>query len=187
MTFDHFGILAPFYDRLIKLGEADAFVRRLALPVAGCVLDAGGGTGRVAHALTGNAGQVVVADVSLGMLSQAREKELPAICGAAEKLPFPSGTFERVLMVDALHHVHNQADTLRELWRVLAPGGRILIVEPDIRSLAVKGIALFEKVMLMRSHFLSPQEIAGLFREFGADAHIEAEKGTAWVAAEKAR
>lgn len=187
MTFDHFGVLAPFYDRLIKFSEADALVRRLALPVAGIVLDAGGGTGRVAMELAGMAGQVVVADVSLGMLSQAREKELPVICGAAEKLPFPSGAFDRVLMVDTLHHVRDQADTVRELWRVLAPGGRILVVEPDIRFLAVKGIALFEKLMFMRSHFLSPQKIAGLFREFGVKAHIEAERGTAWVAVEKER
>lgn len=187
MAFDHFGLLAPFYDRLIKFGEADALVRRLALPAPGRVLDAGGGTGRVAAALAGRAGQVVVADVSLGMLRQAREKNLAVACGAAERLPFPSGIFDRILMVDALHHVHNQAGTARDLWRVLAPGGRILIIEPDIRSLAVKGIALFEKLMLMRSHFLSPQKIASLFAGPGARVQVEAEKGTAWVVVEKDR
>lgn len=187
MTFDHFGFLAPYYDRVLKFREAEALVRRLALPVTGLILDAGGGTGRVAQALAGMAGQVVVTDVSLGMLAQAREKEIPVICGAGEKLPFPSGAFDRVLMVDALHHVHDHADTARELWRVLAPGGRLLIVEPDIRVLAVKGIALFEKLMLMRSHFLSPVNIAGLFRGFGAKPLIEAEKGTAWVVIEKDR
>ncbi|KAF0107193.1 MAG: hypothetical protein FD146_2034 [Anaerolineaceae bacterium] len=33
MAFDHFGFLAPFYDRLIRFGEADALVRPLGLPV----------------------------------------------------------------------------------------------------------------------------------------------------------
>jgi demethylmenaquinone methyltransferase/2-methoxy-6-polyprenyl-1,4-benzoquinol methylase len=137
--------------------------------------------------LAGKAGQVVVADVSLGMLTQAREKSLVVACSAAEQLPFLSGTFERVLMVDALHHVNHQAETVRDLWRVLAPGGRILVVEPDIRTLAVKGIALFEKLMLMRSHFLSPQDIAGLFEDLGAKVWVEAEKATAWVMGEKER
>jgi ubiquinone/menaquinone biosynthesis C-methylase UbiE len=187
MALDHFGFLAPFYDRLIKFGEADALARRLDLPVQGRVLDAGGGTGRVAAAMTGMAGQVVVADVSLGMLAQAREKNLVVACSVAERLPFPSGTFDRVLMMDALHHVHNQADTARDLWRVLAPGGRILIVEPDIRTCAAKAIVLFEKVVLMRSHFLSPQEIAGLFEGLGAQVRFEAEKATAWVVIEKER
>lgn len=187
MMFDHFGILAPFYDRLIKFTEADALTRRLALPTPGRVLDAGGGTGRVAAALSTLSGQVIVADVSLGMLRQAREKNLPVTCGVAENLPFPSGIFDRVLMVDALHHVHNQAETARDLFRVLAPGGRLLIIEPDIRTLAVMGIALFEKVMLMRSHFLSPQKIAGLFSGTGAQVQIETEKATAWVIVKRDR
>jgi ubiquinone/menaquinone biosynthesis C-methylase UbiE len=187
MVFDHFGILAPFYDRLIKFNDAEALVRRLDLPVEGRVLDAGGGTGRVAAALIGMACQVIVADVSLGMLSQAREKGLAVTCGVAEQLPFPSGTFDRVLMVDALHHVHSQAATAHDLWRVLAPGGRILIVEPDIRTLAVKGIALFEKLALMRSHFISPEKIAGFFEALGARTRIEVEKATAWVIVEKDR
>jgi ubiquinone/menaquinone biosynthesis C-methylase UbiE len=187
MAFDHFGILAPFYDRLIKFTEADALVRRLGLPVQGRVLDAGGGTGRVAAALAGMAGQIIVADVSFGMLNQAREKNLSVTCGVAEQLPFSAGTFDRVLMVDALHHIHNQADAARDLWRVLAPGGRILIVEPDIRTMAVKGIALFEKLALMRSHFISPRRIAGLFNVLGAKVQIEAEKATVWVIAEKGR
>jgi len=50
-----------------------------------------------------------------------------------------------------------------ELWRVLAPGGRILIVEPDIRKVYAKLIAIGEKLLLMRSHFLTEGEITSLF------------------------
>ena len=60
-------------------------------------------------------------------------------------------------MVDALHHVINHGQTAREMYRVLKPGGRIVIEEPDIRSFYVKLIAVAEKLLLMRSHFLSPQ------------------------------
>lgn len=187
MGFDHFGLLAPFYDRLIRFGEADALIKRLGLPVRGRLLDAGGGTGRVAVALEGMAGQVVVADVSQGMLRQARGKGLAAVSAPAEGLPFPGGTFERVIMVDALHHVADQAATARELWRVLAPGGRLVIVEPDIRQLPVKGIALFEKLVMMRSHFLPPLEIARLFEERGAQVRIEVDSASAWILIEKER
>ena len=187
MGFDHFGLLAPFYDRLIRFGEADALIKRLGLPVRGWLLDAGGGTGRVAAALDGMADQIVVADISLGMLRQARGKGLTAVSVPAERLPFPNGTFERVIMVDALHHVADQAGTARELWRVLAPGGRLVIVEPDIRQLPVKGIALFEKLAMMRSHFLPPREIGRLFEEHGAQVRIEMDSASAWVLIEKER
>ena len=59
-------------------------------------------------------------------------------------------------MVDALHHVIHQGQTAREMYRVLKPGGRIVIEEPDIRKFGVKLIAVAEKLLLMRSHFLSP-------------------------------
>ncbi len=57
-------------------------------------------------------------------------------------------------MVNALHHVCNQQETVNELWRTLQPGGRIVIEEPDVRTFAVKLFALGEKLALMRSHFL---------------------------------
>ena len=47
-------------------------------------------------------------------------------------------------MVDALHHVADQEATIRELWRLLKPGGRIIIEEPDIRRFEVKLLALIE-------------------------------------------
>jgi demethylmenaquinone methyltransferase/2-methoxy-6-polyprenyl-1,4-benzoquinol methylase len=180
----HFDFLAPFYDRVIRFDRLARMQHVLALPVDGILLDAGGGTGRVAAALRPHLRQVIVADVSWGMLRQARGKALPASAAETECLPFPSGLFERVLMVDALHHVFHQAQTLSELWRVLKPGGRLVIEEPDIRHWVVKGIALAEKLALMRSHFLAPAEIAALLPP-EARISIETEHYNAWVIAEK--
>ena len=187
---DHFGILAPFYDRVIPLRDPENLVRRLALPTSGALLDVGGGTGRVSQALVSYATSVVVADVSEGMLRQAAEKKgLQVICSESERLPFPDMRFERILMVDALHHVANQAETLAELWRMLAPGGRLVIEEPDIHTLPVKVIALAEKLALMRSHFLSAEQISRLIQgqnPNGVRLWIERQRYNAWVIAEKA-
>ncbi len=180
----HFNLLAPFYDRVIRFGRLDQILEMLDLPDTGSLLDAGGGTGRVAEALRPHVGWVIVADVSRGMLAQAHQKDLAATSTETEHLPFPDNIFDHVLMVDALHHVLNQAETIRELFRVLKVGGRLVIEEPDLRTFAVKLIAVAEKLALMRSHFLAPLQIAQLFPA-GAKVRIEAEENTAWVIAEK--
>jgi ubiquinone/menaquinone biosynthesis C-methylase UbiE len=180
----HFNLLAPYYDRVIPFARLEQILSVLDLPHAGSLLDAGGGTGRVAQALRPHVSWIVVADVSRGMLAEARQKDLPVTSAGTEHLPFAAETFERVLMVDALHHVVNQAETIRELYRVLKVGGRLVIEEPDLRTFGVKLIAVAEKLALMRSHFLAPPQIARLFPS-DAKVRIEAEENTAWVIVEK--
>lgn len=179
----HFNLLAPLYDRVIPFVRLDQMLKVLALPHPDGLLDAGGGTGRVAEALRPYVGWIIVADVSYRMLSQARQKGLPPACTETESLPFPDETFDRVLMVDALHHVIDQAQTVHELYRVLKAGGRLVIEEPDFRKPAVKLIALAEKLALMRSHFRVPSQIAGLFPA-GAQVWVESQDTSAWVIVE---
>jgi len=183
MPFDHFDWLAPLYDRAIhEFSAQESLQRYLDLPAAGRLLDAGGGTGRVAAALHGQASQIIIADLSRGMLRQAALKPgLWPVCSHTEHLPFPDAFFDRVIMVDALHHVIDQTSTARELWRVLKTGGRIVIQEPDVRRFSVKLIALAEKLALMRSHFLLPPNIADLFPMDGARIEHYTEDYSAWV------
>ena len=163
MPFDHFNCIAGFYDRVGQFQLSDYLAELLALSPKSLLLDAGGGTGRVAAALRSKVRDVFVADLARGMLRRAVDKGLAVVCTPAELLPFPSESFERIIMVDALHHVIDQRQTARELFRVLAPGGRIAIVEPDIRKAIVKVIAIGEKILLMRSHFLTGEQITVLF------------------------
>lgn len=185
--FDHFDFLAPLYERFIKPKDPQDLWRFADLPTSGALLDAGGGTGRMAQFMNSKAHPVVVADLSCKMLAEARQKVgLHPVCSHTEKLPFPDAAFARIIMIDALHHVCNQQQTADELWRTLQPGGRIVIEEPDVRTLPVKGIALAEKLALMRSHFLSPPRIASLFRYPEARVQVEAKDYNAWVIIEKA-
>jgi demethylmenaquinone methyltransferase/2-methoxy-6-polyprenyl-1,4-benzoquinol methylase len=186
--FDHFDFLAPIYDRVIQPKIPEILARLAKLPTAGSLLDAGGGTGRVAFALRELAEQTLVADASAGMLRQAALKDgLVKVCSTSEALPFPDDTFERVIMVDALHHVYSQAQTAGELWRVLQPGGVLVIEEPDISTFAVRVIALAEKLALMRSHILSAEQIAALFVYPGAQTAVHRQDYTAWVVVEKSQ
>lgn len=184
-SFDHFDFIAGIYNRLADYVPGPMMMRLAALPVSGLLLDVGGGTGRVARSLHGQAGGVIIVDLSRGMLRRARQKGLPVVCAPAERQPFGEAIFERIIMMDTLHHVRDQRQTAAELWRLTAPGGRIVIVEPDIRRMAVKWIALFEKLLLMRSRFLSAERIAALFDDPAARVHIEYEASTAWVVVEK--
>jgi ubiquinone/menaquinone biosynthesis C-methylase UbiE len=176
MPFDHFSAIAPLYARA-HYSSLDILLKLSRLPARGRLLDVGGGTGRVSCLLREYVDEVVVADVSMGMLKQAPLSTLEPACCASEVLPFPDNSFDRIIMVDALHHVIHQAQTTREMFRVLKLGGLIVIEEPDIRTFGVKLIALAEKLLLMRSHFLSPQQIADLFES----ATTYKEDSSAWI------
>ncbi len=187
MPFDHFDLIAGLYNRMAQFSASASLLDLLALPPDGLLLDAGGGTGRVAEALRSMVREVLVADLSSGMLHHAADKGLATACAPAEHLPFASSTFDRIIMVDALHHVFDQRQTVTELWRVLAPGGRIVIIEPDIHKFVVKLIAIGEKLLLMRSHFLPAENIAALFVNQHTHVRVICVEFKVWVCAEKAR
>ncbi len=184
--FDHFNLLAPYYDRMLGGDHHEDWLRLLEIQPGFRLLDAGGGTGRVSQALGCLSCTVIVADASRGMLRQACAKQgLTAVQAQTEALPFPAASFDRVLMVDAFHHVADQPATIDQLWRALKPGGRLLIEEPDIHRFGVKMIAVAEKLLLMRSHFRSPEWVAGMLRAQGANVTVEQAGANSFILARK--
>lgn len=180
--FDHFDLIAPIYSR-VTYSKTDVMREVASLPVRGRLLDVGGGTGRVANAIRDLVDDVTISDVSFGMLKEMHPAALKPVCGYSESLPFADESFERVIMVDALHHVVDHAHSAREMLRVLKPGGVLVIEEPDIRTFGVKLIAIAEKLLLMRSHFLAPDQIVKLFES--GETSIKSADGTAWVIVKK--
>lgn len=183
---DHFSWLAPRYDRLASPPDTHTWREALRLPCSGLLLDVGGGTGRVSYPLRHETGGVVLVDVAMGMLIEASKKAgLRIAMSEGELLAFPEGCFDRIMMVDALHHVRDHSLVARELVRVLKPGGRLVIVEPDIASFAIQLVAVFEKLLLMRSHILNADEIVALFAGLDVRVNVKKVERNIWITIEK--
>lgn len=124
-------------ERTIVPAIVDRYARDLverARPIGASdrILDLGCGTGIVARVLRerlGGAANIVGVDASPPMIEKARsiEPELDWRVGNAMALPFADGSFDLVLCQEMLQFVPHRMAALREVHRVLSPGGRLLV------------------------------------------------------------
>jgi SAM-dependent methyltransferase len=131
-------------------GDDPAAVPRLSYPetaevvadavprTARLVLDAGCGPDPGAGTLVARRGAAVVAlDIGLGTVRLARAKaalegvHLLAVVGDVEQLPFRDGAFDAVVCDDTIEHLPDDAAGARELRRVTADGGRVVVATPN--------------------------------------------------------
>ena len=153
--------------------------RRQALARAGLseamrALDVATGTGLVARAivdLVGSAQRVVGLDPCRGMLMETRKWNPSALVqGLGETLPFRRDCFDFISNGYGLRHVPDLEGTFREYWRVLKPGGRILLLEisrPRSRSgLHLTRWYLGKLVPLIARIGTGSQEAAALMKYF---------------------
>ena len=96
-------------------------------------LDLGCGTGIILDRLAERYGTAVGLDVSEEMLAGYAPRPGHAVAlarGDMARLPFAAGSFDLVLCRSALHHMDDEVGVLREIARVLAPRGRLVLGEP---------------------------------------------------------
>jgi demethylmenaquinone methyltransferase/2-methoxy-6-polyprenyl-1,4-benzoquinol methylase len=104
------------------------------------ILDLAGGTGDLAakfSRLVGDSGQVILADINHSMLSVGRNKlrdkgvvgNIDYVQANAEALPFPDNHFDVITIAFGLRNVTDKDKALASMYRVLKPGGRLLVLE----------------------------------------------------------
>lgn len=141
-----FRSVAPRYDMMNDLMSIGThrLMKRMTIEVSGVrpgqrVLDLAGGTGDMAALFAervGADGTVVLADINLAMMEVGRDRLLDRglanveyVTADAEALPFPDASFDVVSIGFGLRNVTRKDQALREMLRVLVPGGRLLVLE----------------------------------------------------------
>jgi SAM-dependent methyltransferase len=110
-------------------------VERLAPLPGATILDAGCGSGRVMKEL-GRFGDVVGADVNPAAVAASRARRAGRVVEASvDELPFPDESFSLVTCLDVIEHTPDDVATMRELRRVTAPGGHMLVTVPAYPAL----------------------------------------------------
>jgi len=135
---DMFDGVARHYDRtndVLSAGNAVlwrfATVRAIDPQPGERILDIAAGTGTSSVALAKTGARVVAVDFSPGMVAEGRRKhpELEFIEANAEKLPFVDNEFDAVTISFGLRNINDPRAALAEMYRVLKPGGRLVICE----------------------------------------------------------
>jgi len=88
------------------------------------ILDLGCGDGKLTERIAASGAIVTAIDASAEMVSAARARGIAAELGAAESLPYSDGVFDAVFSNAVLHWVRGQDEMMRQVRRVLRPGGR---------------------------------------------------------------
>ncbi len=129
----------------------DATLERLALTSIDRVLEVGFGGGYLLGRMAGvvTAGNLAGVDASEAMVSYCARRYLRLVeagrleltVGRAEALPHPDGRFTRACSVNSLFYWDDAPRAIAELWRVLAPGGKLVLCLTAPESLGTRGFA----------------------------------------------
>jgi demethylmenaquinone methyltransferase / 2-methoxy-6-polyprenyl-1,4-benzoquinol methylase len=133
--FDDVAARYDLTNDVLSLGQTRLWRRAVARAVDARpgerVLDLAAGTGTSSQPFAAAGAYTVPCDFSLGMLTEGKKRHpwMPFTAGDATRLPFADGVFDAVTISFGLRNVQDVDGGLRELHRVTAPGGRVVICE----------------------------------------------------------
>ena len=180
--------MSTFWDRVAGLYDLfewsnrkvnAAAARRVAelIPAGARVLDCAAGTGLFSLAAAKNAASVLCTDLSLPMLDKARKKaakqKLTNI-GFAQRsitaLADRDGAFDAVIAGNVLHLLNAPGPAVRELWRVTAPGGRLILptyLQGKTGAAYGSMIKIYQGVGFHYEHAFTPESYRGFLEGLG--------------------
>lgn len=125
-------------DRLVEMPPA-RLIELLELDGDETVIDFGAGTGMYSLPLADAVprGELIAVDEQPALLDRLREKLggrrtvgcIRIVANDGGDVPMPDHVADRILMINVVHHIHDDPAALGEVLRLLAPGGRLLIAE----------------------------------------------------------
>ena len=113
-------------DRRLRMIERAAGER-----IHGRIFEDGCGIGAYLEKLAPASRQTVGLEIEFERAQEAYLKTGQVVCGAGEQLPFCEGSFDLVLSHEVIEHVQNDREAVREVVRVLKPGGRLMLFCPN--------------------------------------------------------
>ena len=156
------------------------------------MLDIGCGGGRTIETLAAAApqGKVSGVDYSAASVAVARERNAAAIAkgqidirqASVSALPFPDGTFDLITAVETHYYWPDLPHDLREIMRVLAPGGTVIIIAETYRGRTQDWLYLPVMRLLLRAHYLTVDGHRQLLGDAGyEDVEVFTEPRRGWI------
>lgn len=149
-------------------------ITRRLVPAGAKVLDCGAGTGELSLAASDNADSVLCTDLSKNMLKQAQRK---AKALGADNIEFaarnifdlqePDDTYDVVIAGNVLHLLTNPQGAVKEMYRVLKPGGRLLLPTFTNKNSTRLLIGIYKKLGFDPAANYSPSEYKKMLGDCG--------------------
>jgi demethylmenaquinone methyltransferase/2-methoxy-6-polyprenyl-1,4-benzoquinol methylase len=141
LMFDNIVHRYDFLNRLLSFGQDIRWRKKMAKKTINhktqMVLDLAVGTGDSTKALLKEKIKVIGADISFEMLKIAKKKiqnNFTLLCASVYQLPFKDKTFDAVTCAFGIRNMHETENALKEIYRVIKEGGKIVILEFSLPS-----------------------------------------------------
>jgi ubiquinone/menaquinone biosynthesis C-methylase UbiE len=150
------------------------------------VLDAGCGTGLMTAKLASSGRLATGLDLSPAMIARAQRRNHPGttfVQGDVEHLPFENGAFDALVNLISFHHYPSPARALSEFRRVLRPGGKLVLIAFDRKSLYIKlaqRVNHWTKWIAGNSWQKTAAEVAALVKDAGF-TNVEIKPVCYWI------